>query len=291
MRKKLFYILLLFLFSINLYSNDSRKFFFWEVLDTSSTNTTYLLGSIHFGNENIFPLTESINQAFEKSDAIAIEFNPENVEPISLLQRGLSIGKKTLKQRLSDTTYNLIASKLKQFGINDAIFNNFKPWFAALLVSNIYYVNTGLSAQHGIELHFIEKAKEKNKLIEELESLEEQIEVFDGIPEIYDEQLVRFILNETIIEEDMDKFIDNYIKGDDEALEKYLFTDELINDDFQNILKSRLVINRNISMANKIEEFHKSGRIHFVIAGAAHFVGRDGIIEILKKRNYIVKRI
>jgi uncharacterized protein YbaP (TraB family) len=43
-------------------------------------------------------------------------------------------------------------------------------------------------------------------------------------------------------------------------------------------------------MVVKIEEYMQKGTV-FIVAGAAHFVGEAGIVELLRKRGYTVRRL
>jgi hypothetical protein len=49
-----------------------------------------------------------------------------------------------------------------------------------------------------------------------------------------------------------------------------------------------LVSRRNRTMAAKIEEFLNKGETYFIVVGAAHLVGKDGILERLKEKGYSV---
>jgi uncharacterized protein YbaP (TraB family) len=53
----------------------------------------------------------------------------------------------------------------------------------------------------------------------------------------------------------------------------------------------KLILERNRSLASKIEEFLRKKEICFVVVGAAHLVGNQGIIEILKGRGFLVEQL
>ena len=48
---------------------------------------------------------------------------------------------------------------------------------------------------------------------------------------------------------------------------------------------------RNLRMADAAEQFLKGKEAAFVVVGAAHMVGRDGVISILEKRGYKVEQV
>ncbi|HVX66984.1 MAG TPA: TraB/GumN family protein, partial [Bryobacteraceae bacterium] len=48
---------------------------------TSPTNTVYLVGSLHFGTPDMYPLPETIQSAFQKSSALVVEIDLNKVGP------------------------------------------------------------------------------------------------------------------------------------------------------------------------------------------------------------------
>jgi uncharacterized protein len=52
----------------------------------------------------------------------------------------------------------------------------------------------------------------------------------------------------------------------------------------------KLIYERNRKMVLKIEDFLRTKEVYFVIVGAGHLVGNQGIIEILKGKGYLVEQ-
>jgi uncharacterized protein YbaP (TraB family) len=53
----------------------------------------------------------------------------------------------------------------------------------------------------------------------------------------------------------------------------------------------KLVIERNRKMVSKIEEYLKEKETFFVIVGAGHLVGNQGIIELLKGKGFLLEQL
>ena len=51
-----------------------------------------------------------------------------------------------------------------------------------------------------------------------------------------------------------------------------------------------LITDRNVGMADKVEEYMQGDKTYFVIAGAAHMIGDDGIPALLRSRGYTVEQ-
>jgi uncharacterized protein YbaP (TraB family) len=52
-----------------------------------------------------------------------------------------------------------------------------------------------------------------------------------------------------------------------------------------------LIDQRNRQMADKIEEIVRGGSPSFVAVGAFHLVGKDGIVELLRRRGLAVRQL
>ena len=55
-------------------------------------------------------------------------------------------------------------------------------------------------------------------------------------------------------------------------------------------LNEGIINRRNLEMTAKIEEYIRKGTA-FIVAGAAHFTGENGIVELLRKRGYTVRQL
>jgi uncharacterized protein YbaP (TraB family) len=53
----------------------------------------------------------------------------------------------------------------------------------------------------------------------------------------------------------------------------------------------RIITARNRRWIPKIEEFIKSGQIYFVVAGAGHMGGSEGVVALLRARGYTVEQL
>ncbi len=56
----------------------AKKALFWKV--SSGENVGYLLGSIHLGSKNMYPLAKEVEDAFERSTALIVEVDINRVD-------------------------------------------------------------------------------------------------------------------------------------------------------------------------------------------------------------------
>jgi|DewCreStandDraft_4_1066084.scaffolds.fasta_scaffold00022_249 uncharacterized protein YbaP (TraB family) len=268
--------------------NTAEKHFLWEI--KSNKATVYLLGSIHVAKENIYPLDSIIENAFEKSDYLVVEVDLKNLDKAKAQELSLYNDGTTLEDHLSKETYAKLKNKFKEYKIHPAFYKKMKPWAALSLLLNAELKDYGYKNALGIDAYFLNKSKMKTIL--ELESFEKQINIFD-------------VELKTVIDDFIDysiKDIDNSAKmldsmfvlwsiGDAERL-KTLVIDDLIADNKNSTIIEVLFTKRNKNMAQKIEEYLDMEGKFFVIAGAGHLIGENGILDILIKKNkYLIKQL
>ncbi len=89
--------------------------------------------------------------------------------------------------------------------------------------------------------------------------------------------------------QDLSKLVDTWVKGDVEQLQQ--LSQNATSTPEAKVWMRSLLEGRNPGMADKIAGYLAGSDPVFVIIGAAHVVGKDGVIELLKKRGFLVKRL
>jgi len=286
-------LVVIFLFAV--FTQDSlsqsKKSFLWKV--QSKTNTVYVLGSIHYLKKETYPLDEKIEKAFDQSNILGVEANVDNVSKTDvqkLVESAFYSGDETLEKHLSPEAYELVKKQLTELGASLEAANKYRPWFLALSLASIEIVKLGFDPNYGIDRYFLSKAAEKKKIVE-LESLEYQINLFSAFSEKDQELFLLYTLKDIkVLEQELDKLIKAWTAGDDKGIE--LIMTKSIKEDKKLIpIYEKLVIERNRKMVSKIEEYLKEKETFFVVVGAGHLVGNQGIIELLKGKGLLLEQL
>lgn len=259
----------------------NEKHFIWQIEDEDSK--VYVLGSIHLGKKEIFPLDSVIENAYKKSDLIAVEVNTDNTNPLDLLMKATYNDNQKLRDNISPKTYEKLIKIFEKNGVPEMSYNKFKPWFAILTAMQLELSKEGYSGESGIDAYFMKKAKKDKKEIKELESIESQIKLlssFDDIADEYFEYSVSELENST---ENIDRMYKYWLNGNTEGIEKIIYEAENL-DGFQEF-NQKLIVERNFKMTDKIESYLDENKTYLVICGAGHLVGEKGIISILKNNS------
>jgi uncharacterized protein YbaP (TraB family) len=151
-------------------------------------------------------------------------------------------------------------------------------------------VKLGFDPNHGIDRYFLSKATEKKKIVE-LESLEYQINLFSALSEKDQELFLLLTLRDIkVLEQELDQLIKAWTAGDEKGIE--LIMTKSIKENKKLIpIYEKLVVERNRKMVSKIEDYLKEKETFFVIVGAGHLVGSQGIIELLKGKGFLIEQL
>jgi uncharacterized protein YbaP (TraB family) len=271
--------------------SQPKKDFLWKI--QSKTNSVYVLGSIHYLKKEMYPLNETIEKTFEKSDILVVEANIDDtgkVDTQKLVESALYLDDETLEKHVSTQTYGLVKKELERLAVPLELIGKQKPWFLSLTLASLEIVKLGFDPNYGIDRYFLSKAEGKKKILE-MESFDYQINLFCQLTEKEQELLLLYTLKDIkVLEQELDKLVQAWTSGDDKGLES-IVTKSVTEDKRLAPIYEKLIYERNRNMASKIEDYLKTKETYFVIAGAGHLVGNQGIIEILKGKGFFVEQI
>lgn len=272
--------------------SEEQKSFLWKV--QSSTSTIHILGSMHLAKRSLYPLDRKIEQAFDKSDILVVEVNLSSLAPAFILkkfnEKGIYQDGTTLGDHLTDETFSRLVEKMNRLGVDINQLNMFKPWCLAMNLVTIELLRLGFNPSKGLDQYFLNKAQ-GNKDVLELETFEFQLNLFDDFTEAQQELfLFSTLVDLDIIENQMNEMIAAWKTGDVGTMEAILRKGLGENPELLPIY-DKMFFQRNKTMALKIEEFLQTRKDYFVVVGAGHLVGKEGIIQLLKKRGYPPKQL
>jgi uncharacterized protein YbaP (TraB family) len=273
-------------------AQDGSKSFLWKVRSESAT--AYILGSVHILKEDIYPLKKSIEDAFEKSDALAVEVNINEADAGNMqemiLAKALYPQGDSLKKHLSGETYELAESKLKELGMTLEVFESVRPWSLALTITTLELGKLGFDPAFGIDSHFLMEAEGRKKIIE-LESADSQISLLSNFSEKEQENFLFYTLKDLdVLEKELSEMLQAWKTGDAKTLDSLLSETAEKYPEIQPVYE-KLIYARNRTMADRIEKLLKTKETYFIVVGAGHLVGRKGIIEILKNKGYAIEQL
>ena len=283
-------VALLTLLAIAQISRAQEKSFLWRV--RSGENAVTILGTIHFLKKENYPLKKNIEDTLDNAKKLVLEIDlqamdNEKVQQLAI-QKAVYRDGSSLQQNVSPETYSLAEQKARELGIDLKPLTPFKPWFVALTLSTLKLQKLGLDPNYGVDRYLAERAKKSGKPIAGLETLELQLEVFDQLSPREQESMLRETLQEMdLLEKSAVRIVQAWAKGDAASLEESLLAGMREYPE----LYQKLFVERNRRWLPQIERMIKQGENPLIAVGAAHLVGKDGIIELLKQRGYTVEQL
>lgn len=251
----------------------------------------YLLGTIHVGDDRLVNLTDKIWNAYQESDAIAFELDITKVsategQDLIFLPEG---------DDLSNYLDEEYMQKLEKFLLKRFIpmetVRKFNLAGISSLLGELAYLELQYSPEKGVDKQLLLKAHSDNKEIIELETYELQANLLYAFKDEYYINSIKEILDNYELSKGGTKMLyDTYVSGNVWLL-RSIFGDSEGTDELEKEYNQKMLIDRNIAMADKSEVFLKENKKVMVAVGAAHVIGDRGLIDLLTERGYKVSRV
>lgn len=285
-------LLLIVTFICSTYSfSYAQENFLWRV--QAKKTTVYLLGSIHLLKKDVYPLSKTIETAFERSDLLVVEANINDISKLDitkLMEKAFYSGDDTLEKHVSGETFDFIKKEVERVGLPLEFVYNQRPWFLGLTLESLELVKAGFNPDYGIDKYFLSKADGKMKILE-LESLDYQVNLLSGLSDDEQELFLLYTLKDlNTLGQEVDKLVDAWKTGAVGTMESTITKSFTEDRRFYRIYE-KLINERNRNMALKIESFLKTKGAYFVVVGAAHLIGDRGIVQLLKEKGYTVEQL
>lgn len=268
--------------------------FLWRV--ENGETTVYLQGTVHLGTEDFYPLHDEIEQAYEEADVVVPEVDITEVDLSSsmdsTMMHGMYMDGSSIEDHVSEEVYAKLEETFSEYNIPMEIVGSFKPWMLESLVMQM--IAEELDYMYGVDMYFLERARQDDKEIVELETVSEQFDVLSGQSDRFQEQQLEATLDSVDeFEEMMSELFAVYLDGDEEVLLELLFPEDEEMDEEYEAYMVALNDDRNVTMAEKIKGFleEDSGKTYFVIVGTAHLVKDPHIRTLLEEEGYDMERV
>ncbi len=254
----------------------------WEL--HGKHNTVYLLGSIHVLREGDYPLAPVVLEAYTHAKSLVMEVDLEAIDSqqvrSEMLGSATLTGEETLSHVLGPRRYPRAVSLAREAGIDLSAFEAYAPWFAAEAISEVQLSRLGFRPQTGVEMYFADRARADGKAIAGLETVHDQIALFEGLSmDAQADYLLSSLEQAHELPSEVNDMVRAWQRGD-----TAWFVREVTAEFSQDAaLHESLLAARNRKWTPKIEALLTDDKDYLVIVGTAHLVGRDSVIEMLKK--------
>lgn len=262
----------------------------WEV--RSDSNTVYLGGTVHLLRPTDYPLPEEFEQAYQAATEIYLETDLNSMGDLSvqaqMLQQLTYQDERSLKTVLSEEAYNALSDYTAQIGMPLMILEKFKPGMVVSTLQVLEFQRIGFTPQ-GVDAYFNTRAKGDGKNLGQLETIQDQIGFLASMGEGNESEFILLSLDDLEeTDEIMDEMIAAWRAGNNDGLAR-LFVTEMKTEAPD--LYDSLLRQRNLNWIPQIEQMLDDRDTEFVLVGAAHLVGPDGLLALLRARGYQVRQL
>jgi uncharacterized protein YbaP (TraB family) len=268
----------------------ATKHFLWEV--ASLTNRIYLYGTIHAGRKDWFPLPAAVEDALTASGVLVVEADVTNSEAMAKAAPGMMLKPPdTLKNHVDAPDYSRFVKLLPRYGMTEGQVSGMKPFMAASMLVFGEWARNGYMPQYGVDAYLIRKAKAELKPVVELEGIDAQMQLMESMSEKESQLLFAgtvVALEDGLTSDQVNGMVKSWRDGDPASLleiaSKY---NEVIPGARE--FEERFIWSRHDAMVKKLVGFLEESRErHFVAVGSLHLAGERGLVELLRKRGYVV---
>lgn len=276
-------------FSISVFAQkrqvNDNKSLLWRISSKDMKKPSYLFGTIHLICPEDYVWTEKMKQSFISADEVCFELDLDDPNMMVQVATGMiNTNGKTLKEYFSEADYQKLSQYVSDsLKMSISLFQQMKPVALQTLFTT---QNTSCQNPVSYESNLVEEAKAQKKEIVGLESVSEQLDLFDNLPV---DSVIKEIMNTVnglqTDNTDFAKLINAYKKQDLPALYKLIKESSEMDKDLDGFLDVR-----NEKWIPRMIEKMDNKSMFFAV-GAGHLYGDNGLIDLMRKAGYTVTPI
>ena len=282
---RLLALLAVVLVALPVAAQDTRAPLLFVLEDADSRVT--LLGSIHVLPQSAYPLPASIDAAYAEAEQVAVETDIGDTDALyaAVQARSFYTDGRTLPDVIGKAGFGKLTALMHRLGVPAEVAFILKPWAAEALLTSLAAQSGGFRADLGVDMHLIERARADGKPLRSLETAHEQIAMFDAAPDsVQAASLMDVVRAWGTPDADGEALLSDLVsaweRGDEAALEAYAED-----------LPDAVLGVRNARWVPQIEDMLAlDGQDVLVVVGAAHLVGDDSVVAMLRARGHTVTR-
>lgn len=258
----------------------------WKI-EVQGPAPSFILGTIHSDDPRVLNFSPSVEKAFDKAETFIMEVILNESALFQTATSMILIDGRTLKSIIGENLYDRVINAMSGYGFAQTAINYMKPW-AVISTLSVPRPQTGQFMD--TVLH--QKAVSQDKKVLSLETIDDQLNVFDNLPA--EDQIA--LLENTLdhlhqFPELFEKMIQTYMNGDLEGIAD--MGKSFMNPENQAVTEKmlkRLNDDRNFSMVNQMLPHLMAGNT-FIAVGALHLPGPNGVLNLLSEKGFKVTMV
>ncbi len=266
---------------------------------TKGTTTLYVLGTLHVGFATDYPpeqpFRKRILAALDASPTLALETSPDDllVSQDDVTRYGMCRSE-CLIDYLPDPMWKEVEARMRNNPAALEELRHTRPWLASMLIETYDTLKAGFQSEYGTEAQLQNVYLRAREKIVGLETLNEQMSTFTRLTSAQQREMLAQDLAQTPAQNiaDVKELHRLWRIGDADALKAWdmaktskLAKSKVLAEQVDN----RVVYERNRRFVQRMVALSAPDKPVFVAIGALHLGGPRGVLELLRKRGFVVE--
>lgn len=251
--------------------------------------TVYLLGSVHLLSPEAGKLPPEVDTAFAHAKLVAFETSIDSLQSrgAELVTLAKNPPGTTMRSALTPAGAAKADSVLKGYGLTVDALAPYKPWFATLVMTQLVIQKAKFQADYGVDAQINARAHAASKPTTGLESVDFQLHLFDSMTPAEQEQMLVMSSSPDSSTSNLLAIKDAWLAGNTTVL------DSILNRSLTEApaIFSKMVVERNRSWIPRLDSMLQGTDDALVVVGAAHLVGKQGVLEMLRAKGYSIEQM
>ena len=252
---------------------------YWQAKKDDLTLT--ILGSVHVGDESMYPLPAQITDTLKQSDGLIVETDIRKTEGVVYPTTTVTTGDVLNKQQKQ-----LLTSISKSLDMPTQQLLSSPPWATSLSIQMQQLKKLGYGSADGVDATLAYKATTQDVPIISLEPLQFQIDLIAGQKDSGKEWLVSSLEEFDQTDRVVHCLIESWKAGDVAKLEEFAKLSEMPTE-----LEKAFLTDRNVDWANKLSanDWKLDSKGHYVlVVGTLHLIGEGNLLQLLEEKGFNV---
>ena len=257
----------------------------YRISGNGITQPSYLYGTIHMSCDAT--INAAVKKALDETSQMYLELDMDDPEMQSKMMNTMSMKDgATISSLLSADDFvlldNYLLSKMK---VSAKALNTFKP----LIISSMFLPTLLDCPMQSIESELVRMSVAQKEPVYGLETVEEQMAIFDQIPyQLQAEELIKSVKNNFKADKiEFDNLLKAYLMEDLNEMQRLTESSEsAMMKDYRELL----LVDRNKNWIPLIERISRDKPTFFGV-GAAHLMGNEGVLNLLRGNGYLVEPV
>lgn len=260
----------------------------WRI-EGSGVPASHVFGTVHLADARVSSLPAPVAQALDEARSLTIEAGLDPAGILLLSNRMVFDDGRDLPGVVGAELFGRAAKLTEGLGLPEPMLRLFRPWAVAIMLSV-----PPQDPSNVLDLVLERRAVERGKPVHELESMNEQIAVLEGLSQEDQVALLRQAVDEYEgLPRYISRMVEAYVARDLAGI--WRISQERVGagadeQRLNEVFTRRLLHERNVRMAERAEPRLKEGGA-FIAVGALHLYGSAGVPALLERRGWRVTRI